>query len=61
MINVYTEEEAKKKICCIADTPTDLVTCCASECMAWRYIETFDPETLTQKMVAGYCGLAGKP
>ena len=65
MINVYTEEEAKEKVCCKGMEPRDadgtMWSCRASMCMAWRYVETLDPETLTQKKVAGYCGLGGKP
>ncbi len=30
-------------------------TCIASECMAWRWANTIEPERI------GYCGLAGKP
>jgi hypothetical protein len=57
MINVYTEEEAKKKWC-----PMDnRGECVASECMAWRYVETLNPKTLLFVNVAGYCGMGGKP
>ncbi len=58
MINIYTEEEAKKKLCPSLVSKDD---CIASECMAWRYVETLNPKTLLHVQVAGYCGLGGKP
>lgn len=57
MINVYTEGEAKEKIC-----HRDNDNCIGSDCMAWRYMENLlDPDTLKKVLKYGYCGLAGKP
>jgi hypothetical protein len=59
---MYTEEEAKKRLCPQMTTDTEL-TCVGSNCMAWRWAQR---ETrMTGEDVAyvkvGYCGLAGKP
>jgi hypothetical protein len=56
MTNIYTEEDAKTKIC-----PSQPGRCAVSECMAWRFVQTLDPDTLQPVSKAGYCGLGGKP
>lgn len=65
MINVYTEEEAKKITCC-----NKVGRCVASGCMAWRWAgglsDYIHPEDALdgigrESMEQGYCGLAGKP
>lgn len=61
MINVYTEEKAKGMRCPTPLLPTKSLECEGSECMAWRFVETFCNETLKSTYIAGYCGLAGKP
>lgn len=51
---MHTEEEAREKWCPAGEN--ELVECCASHCMAWRWgVEEGDPRKV------GYCGLAGKP
>jgi hypothetical protein len=58
---MYTEAEAKTKWCpqMNSEEAFDLgethVNCCASHCMAWRWIGSKGPEQ------QGYCGLAGRP
>ena len=53
-----TEEEAKNKWCLqsmsnCGDGAASVVTCCGSECMAWRFIIGREKK--------GYCGIAGNP
>lgn len=45
-----------------ADDPTWHQThnCIASECMAWRWVEEFEPYVGNKPSTKGYCGLAGK-
>jgi len=57
-----SEADAKRKRCCASIEPV----CIASECMAWRWVETNINERPGDPLVAshnthGYCGLAGKP
>ena len=56
MNRVYTEEEAKKKMC-----PSLGGKCVASECMAWRWEEDESRFSNCGEVNKGYCGLAGKP
>ena len=68
MINVYTEEEAKEKVCpqavhMLGMQP--LINCMGGRCMAWRWKhEDFVDEFAGNKVEykgKGYCGLGGKP
>ena len=67
MINVYTEEEAKEKVCpqaihMLGMQP--LINCMGGGCMAWKdYVEYSSTKDfkLTTTVRGGYCGLAGKP
>jgi hypothetical protein len=65
-----TEDEAKKKACCVKDL-TVTGHCDGSNCMAWRWekeewpiLDNFKRPTGEMKMrnsKNGYCGRAGKP
>ena len=67
MTNVYTEEEAKKKMCCQAIHMlgmSPVVNCMAGSCMAWRdaiELSSNSEMRLVTTVIGGYCGLAGKP
>jgi len=61
---ILVEGNAKRKLCCQAmasnggkTTAGHEVTCKASDCMAWRVKK----DRLAEKILGGYCGLAGKP
>ena len=63
---MYTQEEAKAKLChlnLINQEPGTYNRCHASECMAWRWngqdLRFIDGADRWIKV--GYCGLAGKP
>lgn len=59
---MHTEEQAKKHICPSAGIVDR--TCIASRCMAWRWCEAENEETLERCGTVtpiGYCGLAGDP
>ena len=65
-----TEDEAKTKMCPnsygiqrfvengIIRKGTVVGNCCASGCMAWRWLSQMEPNLIRNN---GYCGLAGKP
>jgi len=55
---ILTEKEAKLKKCCI---DIELCLCCASDCMAWRWVEGYQPYNSEETVKKGYCGLAGEP
>jgi hypothetical protein len=67
MINVYTEEDAKKKVCpqaiyMLGMKP--LINCMGGGCMAWRDVMEYTNDkdmTLITTVIGGYCGLGGKP
>ncbi|MCK5602170.1 hypothetical protein KAR91_09880 [Candidatus Pacearchaeota archaeon] len=73
MINVCTEEEARKKYCCQAIHMLGmkpLINCMGDSCMAWKWGEGMrkyldpaeTPEGVGFDIVEmGYCGLTGKP
>ena len=68
-----SETDAKKKLCPAMSTSVrgidaasfEWINCCASECMAWRWVETHIADehgnlTVMSGDTHGYCGLAGK-
>jgi hypothetical protein len=73
VINVYTEEEAKEKVCpqavhMLGMSP--LINCMGGRCMAWRRGDSIEKIThlaggsMGIEYVAndrGYCSLGGKP
>lgn len=67
MLNIYTEEEAKKKYCSSAIHQLGIkpiINCTAGACMAWRFVEEYTCHDDIVKMLPiekGYCGLSGKP
>lgn len=72
---MYTELEAKEKWCPYSymhrPSPTATLKCVGSKCMAWRWINCYEPvsfsgrpttrKELPKEEWTGYCGLAGKP
>jgi hypothetical protein len=72
-----TQDDAKTKLCPLSLTRLDIahsLPCCASECMAWRWVEVYVPPvwkvgdrypSTEAKILAsdtdGYCGMAGSP
>lgn len=66
MINVYTEEEAKEKVCpqavhMLGMSP--LINCMGGGCMAWNRVNSYFDDVKREMVhpVEGYCGLGGKP
>ena len=57
--SMYTEEEAKKKICPLPE----MNHCLVSECMMWRWNPAYGYEGTKDDPIYshGFCGLAGKP
>jgi len=60
-----TEEEAKKKWCCVGyANGKEALKCGGSECMAWRWPPDKDGEMMrkvgNEYFEVGYCGLAGR-
>lgn len=73
MIFCHSEEDAKNKLCPVMSTSVgvidaasfEYITCCASDCMAWRWVETHIKDadgnlTVLSGDTHGYCGLAGR-
>jgi len=73
---VYTEKQAKTKICPIipskfiihteAGSREGVIYCYASDCMMWRYggeveVPVYHGEAGKRFVPGGYCGLAGIP
>jgi hypothetical protein len=66
MSNVYTEEEAKDKVCPQAIHMLGMqpmINCMGGGCMAWRNVVEYSNDKdkkLIAIVIGGYCGLGGE-
>lgn len=56
---MYTEEEAKVKLCPVAFASMQRTACSGSLCMAWRHAPHIKVDGKLYDV--GFCGLAGEP